>query len=40
MDKFVDEYPMTVMGKIQKIKMRNIVIGELGLEEDAGIETA
>jgi len=40
MDKFVDEYPMTVTGKIQRFKMRNVVIGELGLEEDAGIETA
>jgi non-ribosomal peptide synthetase component E (peptide arylation enzyme) len=39
-DKFVDEYPMTVTGKIQKFKMRNVVIAQLGLEEDAGIETA
>ena len=38
--KFVDEYPMTVTGKIQKFKMRNVVIAQLGLEEDAGIETA
>jgi fatty-acyl-CoA synthase len=38
--KFVDEYPMTVTGKIQKFKMRDIAIGELGLKEDAGIETA
>ncbi len=38
--KFVDEYPMTVTGKIQKFKMRDVSIAELGLEEDAGIETA
>ena len=31
---------MTVTGKIQKFKMRDIAIGELGLEDDAGIETA
>ncbi len=30
--KFVDEYPMTVTGKIQKFKMRNVVIAQLGLE--------
>jgi fatty-acyl-CoA synthase len=38
--KFVDEYPMTVTGKIQKFKMRDVSIAELGLEKDAGIETA
>ncbi len=38
--KFVTEFPMTVTGKIQKYKMRAISIEELGLEEDAGIETA
>jgi fatty-acyl-CoA synthase len=36
----VDEFPMTVTGKIQKFKMREISIKELGLEADAGIETA
>ena len=30
--KFVDEFPMTVTGKIQKFKMREISITELGLE--------
>ncbi len=38
--KFVDEYPMTVKGKIQKLKMRDVSIAELGLQEDTGIETA
>ena len=31
--KFVDEFPMTVTGKIQKFKMREISIQELGLED-------
>ena len=31
--KFVDEFPMTVTGKIQKFKMREISIKELGLED-------
>ena len=38
--KFTDEFPMTVTGKIQKFVMREISIRELGLEEDAEIETA
>jgi len=38
--KFVTEFPMTVTGKIQKYKMREISIKEFGLEADAGIETA
>jgi len=31
--KFTDEFPMTVTGKIQKFKMREISIEELGLED-------
>ncbi|WP_299183452.1 AMP-binding protein [uncultured Neptuniibacter sp.] len=31
--KFVEEFPMTVTGKIQKFKMREISIEELGLED-------
>ncbi len=31
--KFVDEFPMTVTGKIQKFKMREISIEELGLKK-------
>ena len=38
--KFVDEYPMTVTGKIQKFKMREMAIAELGLEKVKGIKTA
>lgn len=38
--KFVEEFPMTVTGKIQKFKMRDLSIEELGLQADAGIETA
>jgi fatty-acyl-CoA synthase len=38
--KFVEEYPMTVTGKIQKYKMREVSIGEFGLEEEAKTETA
>ena len=38
--KFVTEFPMTVTGKIQKYKMREISIKELGLEDVARIETA
>ncbi|MFV8782289.1 AMP-binding protein [Microbulbifer sp. SA54] len=30
--KFVDEFPMTVTGKIQKFRMREISIAELGIE--------
>ena len=38
--KFVDGFPMTVTGKIQKYKMREESIKELGLEELARTETA
>ncbi len=38
--RFVDEFPMTVTGKIQKSKMRETSIRELGLEKAAEIETA
>jgi fatty-acyl-CoA synthase len=33
--KFADEFPMTVTGKIQKFKMREIATTELGLKEEA-----
>jgi len=32
--KFTDSFPMTVTGKIQKFKMREISISELGLDEE------
>jgi fatty-acyl-CoA synthase len=38
--KFVDGFPMTVTGKVQKYKMREVAIAELGLEKAAAIETA
>jgi fatty-acyl-CoA synthase len=36
----VDEFPMTVTGKVQKFKLRERAIEELGLAEAAAIETA
>ena len=38
--KFTDGFPMTVTGKIQKFKMREIGIEELGLQAAAGVKTA
>ena len=38
--KFVDAFPMTASGKIQKYKMREAAIEELGLQDAASIETA
>ncbi len=38
--KFVDGFPMTVTGKIQKFKMRETSVGELGLERAASTPTA
>ena len=38
--KFVDSFPMTVTGKVQKFKMREVAIEELGLGEAAAIATA
>jgi fatty-acyl-CoA synthase len=38
--KFVDGFPMTVTGKVQKYLMREAAIEELGLQEAAGIQTA
>ncbi len=38
--KFVDSFPMTVTGKIQKYKMRETAVEELGLEKAAGVRTA
>jgi fatty-acyl-CoA synthase len=38
--KFVDAFPMTVTGKVQKFKMRETAIDELGLGEAATIATA
>ena len=38
--KFVDSFPMTVTGKIQKFRMRELAVEELGLERAASIVTA
>ncbi|WP_342678156.1 AMP-binding protein [Methanofollis sp. UBA420] len=38
--KFVDSFPMSVTGKIQKFKMREMAIPELGLEGASKIQTA
>jgi len=38
--KFVTEFPMTVTGKIQKYRMREAAIQELGLQNAAEIKTA
>ena len=38
--KIVDEFPMTVTGKIRKVEMREISVAELGLQSAAGIQTA
>lgn len=38
--RFVDSFPMTASGKIQKYKMREWAIEELGLKDAAKIETA
>jgi fatty-acyl-CoA synthase len=38
--KIVDGFPMTVTGKVQKFRMREIAIEELGLHKAAGTRTA
>jgi fatty-acyl-CoA synthase len=38
--KFVDSFPMTVTGKVQKFKLREAAIEELGLQEAAAVATA
>jgi fatty-acyl-CoA synthase len=38
--RFVEEFPMTVTGKIQKFKMRQLEIRQRGLEAAARVETA
>jgi fatty-acyl-CoA synthase len=38
--KFVDSYPMTVTGKVQKFKMRETAVQELGLDKAAASATA
>ena len=38
--RFVDDYPMTVTGKIQKYRLRDLGIEALGLSAEAAVETA
>ena len=38
--KFVTEYPLTASGKVKKFELREQLIQELGLEEQANIRTA
>jgi fatty-acyl-CoA synthase len=38
--KFVQTFPMTVTGKIQKYKMREVATEELGLQTAAAVKTA
>ena len=38
--KFIDAFPMTVTGKVQKFKMRETAIEELGLQKAATVATA
>jgi len=38
--KFVTEFPLTVTGKVQKYRMREIAVQELGLQQAAAIRTA
>jgi fatty-acyl-CoA synthase len=38
--KFVDSFPMTVTGKVQKFKMKEVAVEELGLEKAASVTTA
>jgi fatty-acyl-CoA synthase len=38
--KFVDAFPMTVTGKVQKYRMRELAVAELGLEAVARTKTA
>ena len=38
--KFTDTFPMTITGKIQKFKMRDQSIAELGLEDVAKVRNA
>jgi fatty-acyl-CoA synthase len=38
--KFVDAFPMTVTGKVQKFLMRQESVAELGLEQAAAVKMA
>ena len=38
--KFVDSFPLTITGKVQKYRMREMAVEELGLRAAAAVETA
>jgi fatty-acyl-CoA synthase len=38
--KFVEEFPLTVTGKVQKFRMREMAVEELGLQAAAAVKTA
>ena len=38
--KLADEFPMTVTGKVQKFRMREMAVEELGLHAAANVQTA
>jgi fatty-acyl-CoA synthase len=38
--KFIEEFPLTISGKVQKFRMREISIEELGLQDAAQVKTA
>jgi fatty-acyl-CoA synthase len=38
--KIVDSYPMTVTGKVQKYRLRELAVQELSLQDAAGVRTA
>jgi fatty-acyl-CoA synthase len=38
--KFVEAFPMTITGKVQKYRMRELTVQELGLGDAAAIATA
>ncbi|MEO2090395.1 MAG: AMP-binding protein, partial [Gemmataceae bacterium] len=38
--KFVDAFPLTVTGKVQKHKLREAAVAEMGLAAAAAVETA
>jgi fatty-acyl-CoA synthase len=38
--RFVDEFPLTVTGKVQKFRMRELEVAERGLERAAAMKTA
>jgi fatty-acyl-CoA synthase len=38
--RFVDEFPATISGKVQKFKMREVEIAERGLQQAEAVVTA